>query len=106
MKRKFIYVAFIDFQKAFDSVNRRILFCILRKNGLKGNSYSAIRSIYNSAKESVKSCSNYSDTFDCPVGLRQGCSLSPILFTMFINELHDIMVENEVRGIQLFPDII
>ena len=24
---------------------------------------------------------------------------------MFINELRDIMVENEVRGIQLFPDI-
>ena len=106
MKRTFIYVAFIDFQKAFDSVNRTILFVFWEKNGLKGNSYSAIRSIYSSAKESVKSCSNYSDTFDCQVGLRQGCGLSPILFTMFINELRDIMVENEVRGIQLFPDIV
>ena len=42
----------------------------------------------------MKSCSNYSDTFDCPVGLRQGCNLSPKLSTMFINELHYIMVEN------------
>ena len=106
MKKKFVYVAFIDFQKAFDSINRTILFDILRKNGLKGKLYNAIRSIYNTVKASVKSCASYSNTFECPIGLRQGCSLSPILFTMIINELNDIMVANEVRGIQLFPDII
>ena len=106
MKHKFVYVAFIDFKKAFDSINRDILFNILRKQGIKGNLYNAVKSIYNSVKTSVKSCSGFSNSFNCPMGLRQGCSLSPILFSMFINELNDIMVESGVRGIQMFPHLV
>ena len=32
-----MYVAFIDFEKAFDSVNRKLLWLILLKNGIGGN---------------------------------------------------------------------
>ena len=37
MKGKTVYVAFIDFQKAFDSVNRGILYNVLKQNGVKGH---------------------------------------------------------------------
>ena len=47
----------------------------------------------------------YSDTFPCLVGLRQGYNLSPILFSLFIYELYTLLCNNDVRGIQLFPDI-
>ena len=32
-----MYVAFIDFEKAFDSINRKLLWLILLKNGIGGN---------------------------------------------------------------------
>jgi len=43
--------------------------------------------------------------FNCPVGLRQGCYLSLILFSLFINELNDLLVKHKTKGIQLHPDI-
>lgn len=106
MKGRSIYVAFVDFQKAFDSVNHSKLYDILRKNGIKGNLYKTIQKIYCSVKSCVRVNGNMSGTFNCPVGLRQGCSLSPILFALFINELHTLLEDNNTRGIQLFPDIV
>ena len=32
-----LYVAFIDFEKAFDSISRKLLWYILLKNGIKGS---------------------------------------------------------------------
>ena len=103
---KFVYVCFVDFKKAFDSVDRYILYEILQKNGLKGKLYKAITSLYSSIKGCVRAAGELSDVFNCPIGLRQGCNLSPILFAMFINELYEFMVQNNIRGIQLFPSII
>ena len=104
-KKHPVYVAFIDFEKAFDSVKRPLLFNVLLKNGVKGNLFRAIESIYNVVKANVKSNNEISDVFTCPTGLRQGCPLSPMLFSLFINELDDVMKYSDVRGIQLFPDI-
>ena len=104
MKKKSVYVAFIDFEKAFDSVSRPLLYNVLIKHGIKGNLFRAIQSIYSSVKSCVRSDDGISDVFSCPIGLRQGCSLSPILFSLFINELDDVMRNSDIRGIQLFPD--
>ena len=51
---KKLYVAFIDFRKAFDSVIRTKLWVILRKNGLKGKMYQAVVSMYNVVKSKVR----------------------------------------------------
>ena len=74
MKQKSVFVALIDCQKAFDSVNHDKLFNILRKNNVKGNLYKSILSIYSSVKACVKTQDGFSDTCTCPVGVRQGCS--------------------------------
>lgn len=106
MKRKTLYVAFIDFQKAFDSVDHNILYDILRKGGIKGNLYNAIQSIYISVKACVKTNNGVTDCFECPIGLRQGCNLSPIMFALFIDELYSLLCKNRTRGIQLFPHLV
>ena len=66
MKHKFV-VAFIDFKKAFDSVDRGILFDVIRKQGIHGNLLNAIMAIYTSVKAAVKSCSNDTNSADRPV---------------------------------------
>ena len=102
---KHVYVAFIDFIKAFDPVNRSLLYKVLRKNNISGCLYKTITSIYASVKGAVKTYSGPSNSFDYPLELRQGCSLSPIQFALFINELQGFYLSNIVRGIQLFPVI-
>jgi hypothetical protein len=44
--------------------------------------------------------------FDTPVGVRQGCVLSPSLFLVFINQLASHMKDKGKHGVQLFPDIM
>ena len=57
----------------------------------------------------VKSCVRFNNectnTFDCPVGLRQGCLLGPVIFSLFVNEFLKLIENRDVCGIQLFPDI-
>ena len=56
--------------------------------------------MYFKAKSCVKTSVGYSDYFYCNVGLRQGENLSPILFSLFLNDLKDFLASNVV-GINL-----
>ena len=100
-----LYVCFVDFKKAFDSVNRQKLWQVLTTNGIKGNVFKAIYSMYACVKFCVRFNNECTNTFDCPVGLRQGCLLSPVIFSIFVNELSKLIESSDICGIQLFPDI-
>ena len=83
-----LYVAFVDFRKAYDSVNRNILWDVLQKAGAGGKMLRALRATYSSVVASVRveaGCTT--EEFSCPVGLKQGECNSPLLFSFFINEL-------------------
>ena len=82
-----LYVAFIDFEKAFDSISRHLLWPVLRKNNIKGKLYRCIVSMYADVKARIRSGSKLSDLINCTKGVKQGDALSPILFSLFINEL-------------------
>ena len=43
--------------------------------------------------------------FDCPVGLKQGCIASPILFSIFINEFASLVENSGIKGVQLVPEL-
>ena len=96
-----LYVAFIDYRKCFDSINRNALFHILESNGIKGNMLSIIKSLYLNVLASVRNNGEYSEYFDCPVGLKQGCILSPTLFSIFMTELSRVINAEGKHGIQL-----
>ena len=49
-----LHVAFIDFEKAFDSISRKLLRLILLKNGIKGRLYKCLRSMYENVKARIR----------------------------------------------------
>ena len=51
-------------------------------------------------------CRNDTDVFDCPLGLRQWCNLSLILFSLFINELATDISSCGGHGVQLTPSLV
>lgn len=101
-----LYVAFIDFRKAFDLVDRNYLWYVLRKKGISCKMYAAIKSMYSVVKAKVRVNDCVSDSFMCPRGLKQGENCSPILFSLFINELAEDVSQNGRHGIPLSHDLV
>ena len=94
--RKSVHRCFIDITKAYDTVNREILWKKLAQLGITGEYLSTIKSLY--ADDSVDCVVNGITTR--PVflrrGLRQGCALSPLLFALYIMDVgNDINMSQE-----------
>ena len=88
---KKLYCAFIDYKKAFDSVNRTYLWQKLLSNNIDGKMFRIFHNLYASAKSCVKQGHMKSTLFSSNVGVRQGENLSPILFSLFLNDLSDFI---------------
>ena len=100
------FVAFIDFQKAFDSVDRHLLLYKLSMIGVTGKFYSAIASLYRNPKTRVILRDFETEFLHCPNGVKQqdDC-LSPTLFAIFINDLADEIKASKI-GIDLDKDTL
>ncbi|MCB4763515.1 MAG: hypothetical protein LGB78_06400 [Sulfurovum sp.] len=101
-----LYVAFVDFKKAFDSVHHDKLLQAMQKEGVQGKFFASIKSVYDSLLSCFRANSEYSDFFDCPVGVRQGCVLRPTIFSLFVNQLANYITETGRHGIQLLSGLV
>ena len=82
-----LFAAFVDFQKAFDYIVHDILWFKLVEIGVRGKMLNVIKSIYSNLKSRVKFDNHVSSVFTCCLGVRQGQCLSPILFSMYLNDI-------------------
>ena len=85
--KKLVHMSFVDISKAYDTVNREILWKKLSSLGFTGEFLSSLKALYTN------------DSVDCTVngmttrpvflrrGLRQGCALSPLLFALYIMDI-------------------
>ena len=101
-KRK-LYVAFIDYKKAFDSINRNALWKILEQNGIDGKMLAVLKSIYSEVVSCFRSDIETTKYFNCSKGLKQGCILSPILLSYIIQVVTNEVCRRGGHGIQLHP---
>ena len=85
-----LFTCFIDFKKAFDSVLHQALFLKLQNLGVSGLFYNIIKDMYIGNELRIIIGNNLTEEFDSELGVRQGDTLSPNLFKIFINDLPSI----------------
>jgi hypothetical protein len=85
--KKDVFVAFIDFRKAFDFVNKDLLLTKLVQENVTGSIYFAVKSMLERNQSCIKINGLFSEYFSIDNGVRQGDSISPTLFALFINDL-------------------
>ena len=86
---KKLYVCFVDFHKAFDSINHTALLYKLKRCGIGTLMYNVIKDMYvnHSSRLAVKIGNSLSDFFSSNIGVHQGDVLSPNLFNLYINDV-------------------
>ncbi len=83
---KKLHCAFIDYEKAFDTVNRSKLWQKVMSSDINGKIFNVVKNLYKKAKAQVRVGGSLSSSFKCSVGVRQGDNLSPLLFAIFVND--------------------
>ena len=71
---------FVDLEKAFDRVPRKVLWWAMRKVGVEEWIVCLVQAMYNNARSRVRVGSGYSEEFEVGVGVHQGSVLSPLFF--------------------------
>ena len=95
-----LYINFIDYEKAFDSVDRETLWKLLRHYGVPGKIVSLIRCTYQNMSCRIAHAGQLSESFEVRTGVRQGCLLSPFLFLLVIDWIMKTTTTGRNNGIQ------
>lgn len=92
-----LYAAFIDFKTTFDSVNRGVLLEKVERMGIKGKILEMLKGIYRETKNEVITGEVITDRDN---GVRQGCPLSPSLFSIYRFQIYRFRgaMDKEKRG--------
>ena len=84
---KRLYMAFVDLEKAFDRVPRKVIWWGLRKLGVEEWIVRLVQGMYANARSRVRVGEGYSEEFEVKVGVHQGSVLSPLLFIIVLEAL-------------------
>ena len=80
-----LFMCFIDLQKAYDTVDRTLLWQLLTRTGVPPQMIAVIQQVDDGMIACVRPDDGVcSDWFEVEQGLRLGCVLSPLLFNIFL----------------------
>jgi hypothetical protein len=93
-------VTFIDFEKAFDSVKREIMWPTLQEYGIPRKITQIVKILYERFKCKISHEGKLSEFIEVRNGVRQGCILFPTLFLLILDRVMKRMKGLRKRRIQ------
>ena len=85
--QKYVYICFLDYEKAFDRVRHEPLMQCLSEIGVDGKDIKIIRNLYWDQTASVRIMNELSEEIRIQRGVRQGCVASPTLFNSYTEKM-------------------
>ena len=84
-----LYKVFVDFSKAFDTIGMTGLWQLLGKYGCPDNFTTMIEALHTGVMANVSVGGEVSESFSITNGVKQGCVLAPMLFSIFLSAMID-----------------
>ena len=103
VRKKKLFLTFIDYEKAFDRVDHDLLWKQMQSININARVLEVIRILYQITKACVSVNGELSDVFNCRRSVQQGDTLSPLLFVMYINDFKNI-ISQKFSEIELQPE--
>ena len=94
-REKKLYMCFVDLEKAFDRVPRKVMEWALRKTELAEVLVQAVMSLYEGSRTKVRVGSRISDESEVRIGVHQGFVLLPQIFAVVV----DVVTEHAREGL-------
>ena len=92
-------ITFVDFKKAFDSIDRAVLFKILNIYGIPEILIRAIKYLHSNSKAQVITPDGITETFLIQNGVLQGDTLAPFLFIIALDYAMRLAIDGREREI-------
>ena len=101
-----VYVCFVDYEKAFDRVNWVKLMAVLQSIGIDWRDRKLIKNLYWKQTAYVRIGDMLSERCEIGRGVRQGCSLSPLLYNIYDEAMMREALEEVDHGVKVGGQLI
>ena len=105
-KEKKLYMCFVDLEKAFDRVPRKVMEWALRKKSLLEVLVKAVMSLYEGSRTKVRVGSGLSEEFRVRVGVHQGSVISPLIFGVVVDAVTEYARKRLLNEILYACDLV
>ena len=102
LKDKNHMIISLDTEKAFDKIQHPFMIKVLERSGIQSSYLHIIKAIYSKPMTNIKLNGEKLEAIPLKSGTRQGCPLSPYLFSIVLEVLaRAIRQQKEIKGIQI-----